>query len=61
MKTKQIPAIIMLIAGFITCIVGIFEQFEARIFDFYKPTFLVDSDVLTVRLDFGLEVECIYA
>ncbi len=32
MKTKQIPAIIMLIAGFITCIVGIFEQFEARKF-----------------------------
>ncbi len=29
MKTKQIPAIIMLIAGFITCIVGIFKQFEA--------------------------------
>lgn len=29
MKTKQIPAIVMLIAGFITCIVAIFHNFDA--------------------------------
>lgn len=28
MKTKTLPAIIMLLAGFVTCIVGIIEQIE---------------------------------
>lgn len=29
MKTKQIPAIIMLVAGFITCVISIFQRLEA--------------------------------
>lgn len=29
MKTKQVPAIVMLVAGFITCIVSIFQGLEA--------------------------------
>lgn len=28
MKTKPIPAIVMLIAGFITCMIGIFQRIE---------------------------------
>jgi mannitol-specific phosphotransferase system IIBC component len=28
MKTKQVPAIVMLIAGFFTCIVSIFQHIE---------------------------------
>lgn len=32
MKTKQIPAIIMLLAGFVTCIVAIFQGIEPERF-----------------------------
>ena len=32
MKTKQIPAIIMLLAGFVTCIVAIFQGIESERF-----------------------------
>lgn len=28
MKTKQIPAVVMLLAGFVTCIVAIFQGIE---------------------------------
>ncbi len=28
MKTKQIPAVVMLLAGFVTCIVAIFQGME---------------------------------
>ena len=34
MKTKPIPAIVMLTAGFITCIVAIFQKME--LLAFYK-------------------------
>ena len=39
MKTKPIPAIIMLTAGFVTCIVGIVEHFSFG--TYVKSLFLV--------------------
>ncbi len=40
MKTKPIPAIVMLTAGFITCIVAIFQKMEL-LFAFTKTLLLV--------------------
>lgn len=39
MKTKQVPAIVMLIAGFFTCIVSIFQHMEVG--QFLKLLFIV--------------------
>ena len=39
MKTKQVPAIIMLVAGFITCIISIVQHMEFG--DFVKTLFIV--------------------
>lgn len=39
MKTKQVPAIVMLIAGFFTCIVSIFQHMEVG--QFLKILFVV--------------------
>lgn len=39
MKTKQVPAIVMLTAGFFTCIVSIFQHMEIGLF--LKILFLV--------------------
>lgn len=32
MKTKPIPAIIMLIAGFVTCVIAIYTHMELKVF-----------------------------
>lgn len=32
MKTKPIPAIVMLIAGFVTCIISIYTHMELKVF-----------------------------
>ena len=32
MKTKGIPAVVMLLAGFVTCIIGIVQHMETDVF-----------------------------
>ena len=32
MKTKGIPAVVMLLAGFVTCIIGIVQHMETMVF-----------------------------
>ena len=55
MKTKQIPAVIMLLAGFVTCIVAIFQGIEVgrflKILLLVLIGFYVSGCVIKVILD----------
>ena len=55
MKTKQIPAVVMLLAGFVTCIVAIFQGIELgkflRILLLVLIGFYVCGCVIKVILD----------
>ena len=55
MKTKQIPAVVMLLAGFVTCIVAIFQGIELgrflRILLLVLIGFYVSGCVIKVILD----------
>lgn len=55
MKTKQVPAIVMLVAGFITCIVSIFQGLEAdkflKILLIVLVSFYILGGVIKIILD----------
>ena len=55
MKTKQVPAIVMLVAGFMTCIVSIFQGLEAdkflKILLFVLVSFYILGGVIKIILD----------
>ena len=55
MKTKQIPAVVMLLAGFVTCIVAIFQGIELgrflKILLLVLIGFYVSGCVIKVILD----------
>lgn len=55
MKTKQVPAIVMLVAGFMTCIVSIFQGLEAdkflKILLIVLVSFYILGGVIKIILD----------
>ena len=42
MKTKGIPAVVMLLAGFVTCIIGIVQHMETDVYKVFCTNLLVN-------------------
>lgn len=55
MKTKPIPAIVMLIAGFVTCIISIYTHMELEVFTktllIVLITFYIMGSIIKIVLD----------